>query len=287
MEQILELKRQHNEDRAEEGTARILTCSGDGSIKVFDLSSKRCTKTADKLHGGKQILSLLQMTENAVLTAGGDGLIFLWSLPDFALQKTFAGHTQKITQLRQISPSLFLSGSDDCSIRLWSVKLGRCCRIWSLHKHTLTSIALVTSQIFVSGGWDEFLVVWKVSQQRCLKKITYTKDRCVALLALSCSHVLVSMNTFCVHKINIQSGQTLQSFKFQSQINQMITLKENRNLIALILSEGKVKIIDQKNEMREVNAYNFGYFLKLQSITQLRCGRLVTGMGNGAVSLIF
>jgi len=115
--------------------------------------------------------SLLQSVDfspdgGRLVTAGAEGLIYLWDLSSQELVQEFTGHdpTQLVNRA-VFSPDgqMLASASDDSTVKLWDVDTGSLLR--SLDGHTAWAQSVDFSpdgQRLISGSGDRSIIVWDV-----------------------------------------------------------------------------------------------------------------------------
>ena len=152
-----------------------LSGSGDGILKLWDVSSGRCLRTLEGHSNGWH-------PTYACLSAGGD-IAFsvdtsdydnvslkLWDVPSGCCLRTFSGHGGSVESVSlSIDGQCALSGSSDMTLKLWDLASGRCLRTFIGHTSAVNSVCLgVDGRHAISGSDDKTLKLWEVASGRCL-----------------------------------------------------------------------------------------------------------------------
>jgi WD40 repeat protein len=82
----------------------------DRTIRQFDTSTGTLLRTLENTHTEK--VTSLAITERYLYSSGFDSLAKEWDLSNFALQKTFTGHTEGIWQIA-VQDNYIYTASDD------------------------------------------------------------------------------------------------------------------------------------------------------------------------------
>eukprot|EP00029_Vermamoeba_vermiformis_P007698 TRINITY_DN3403_c0_g1_i1.p1 TRINITY_DN3403_c0_g1~~TRINITY_DN3403_c0_g1_i1.p1 ORF type:complete len:581 (+),score=35.74 TRINITY_DN3403_c0_g1_i1:377-2119(+) len=98
----------------------VLSCSRDGSIRVWNVQTLKCEKVKEKVHGG-EVFCLLFTGGDQLLSAGFDKNILCWNYKTLDLQKQITtSHSREIASLFWDSQRHRLwVGSLDKTVSLW------------------------------------------------------------------------------------------------------------------------------------------------------------------------
>lgn len=124
---------------------KILTASGDGTLKVVDVTSKEVVKTW-KASDDQQV-GVVALGESNAVSLNLSGYLFFWSLESDEPEKVIYGHQKGITALNVSDEDVF-TGSSDGSVLKWTSD-GIASRLPS-HEGRVVSI----TPTLVSAGWD-------------------------------------------------------------------------------------------------------------------------------------
>jgi WD40 repeat protein len=90
----------------------------DRTIRQFDTSTGALLRTLENTHTEK--VTSLAVTDRYLYSSGLDSLAKEWDLTNFALQKTFSGHTEGIWALAVQNNHIYTASDDNTSIILIS-----------------------------------------------------------------------------------------------------------------------------------------------------------------------
>jgi WD40 repeat protein len=159
-----------------QGRTVIVSGSGDGSIRIWDLEQGRAA--ADPMigqTGAVTALAVAQRQGRTVIVCGGEnGSIRIWNLDqNRAVGAPLTGHTGDVRALavaRRQGGALIVSGGGDGSIRIWDLEQGREAHA-PLTGHTGPVTALAVPEcrggtVIVSGSADGSIRIWDLEQGR-------------------------------------------------------------------------------------------------------------------------
>jgi len=144
---------------------RIITCSFDGSLRLWNLESS--TQIGDDWRdGGKEAVWSIALSPNGKTVASGnrDGKVRLWDVETKKTVAKWTGHTYGVGSLCwSVDGERVVSGSDDGTIRVWDVESGETVLgpIKTGHYFVFTVIySPDTTKIATGGGHEEALKIW-------------------------------------------------------------------------------------------------------------------------------
>ena len=149
----------------------FLSCSRDGSIKMWDGVSGRCVMTLPGAHRGLEVSSVHYSKDSKrILSSGKDGTVRLWDLAMPGQVRLFAPPQQqdiKSTKFRVYScfscneDYVIATNERDCSAVLWDAHTGRLERMLSNHSDVLRCVAASPTEMgFVTCGADAKACFW-------------------------------------------------------------------------------------------------------------------------------
>jgi WD40 repeat protein len=141
---------------------KLLTCSDDGSIKVWSTESWACERTLD---GHLTFVNFLMTYGNSMLSADGAGKIKVWGLDTWTCEHTVDGHACDINCLVLHSDRI-LSGSDDNTIKVWNPKTWACERTLEGHDDDVNCLVAHGDNL-LSASNDTTIKVWSTETWAC------------------------------------------------------------------------------------------------------------------------
>ncbi|MEM8676283.1 MAG: NB-ARC domain-containing protein, partial [Cyanobacteria bacterium P01_G01_bin.67] len=154
----------------------LVSSSGDGTIKIWNLATEECIRTISA--DGGWIWSVDASPINNLLVTGNNAnRVQLWDLETGTNRHTLVGHHQYIMSVC-FSPDgkLIASASTDCTIRVWDTATGDCLHVMEDYTDAvMTVIFSPDSQIVAGGGHDETIKLWSVTTGKHLKTFRPTR----------------------------------------------------------------------------------------------------------------
>ncbi len=151
----------------------IVTGSGDGTAKVWEVSTSRELKT---LSGHTDYVSAANFSSNGryIVTGSGDGTAKVWEVSTSRELKTLAGHTGEVSAANFSSDGHYIvTGSSDGTAKVWEVSTGRVLKTLSGHKGYVSAANFSSDgRYIVTGSSDGTAKVWEVSTGRVLKTLS-------------------------------------------------------------------------------------------------------------------
>lgn len=148
----------------------VVSGSDDGTIKLWDLRSKRAINTLE--HGYQVTAVCFSGDSSQVISGGLDGEIKMWDLRKEVVSLSLSGHTDIVTSLA-ISPdgNYLLSNAMDATLRRWDIRPfvsgQRLMTAYhgakhSFDRHLIRSGWSSDMQLVASGSSDRYVYVWDV-----------------------------------------------------------------------------------------------------------------------------
>ncbi|KAH9259347.1 hypothetical protein BASA81_002390 [Batrachochytrium salamandrivorans] len=152
---------------SEMNEAQLVTCSGDGSIKLFDLNARDGFPIANWKEHGQETASVdwNLVSKSTFVSASWDKTCKLWD-PVLGTRsvRTFAEHYGSVynAQWSPRNPSAFVSCSGDGSFKIWDVNSPRSSLTVQAHTGEVLAVdwSKYNENIIVTGATDRTLRVW-------------------------------------------------------------------------------------------------------------------------------
>jgi WD40 repeat protein len=159
------------------GGKRIITCSYDGSLRLWDLESGAQIGEELRDEGDTAAVSTMAMSPNGKMVASGtvDGIVRLWELETETIVAKWTGHAMVNSVCWSSDGARVLSGFYDGTVRVWDVEsqetvLGP---IKTGHKEVyVVTNSPDTTRIATGGKEEDAIKIWdtKTSKLLCTLK---------------------------------------------------------------------------------------------------------------------
>ena len=150
----------------------LLTGTDQGNIHVIDVHKNQEIKNIIAHEAG--VFDLLQVQHKSeVISAGADGTMQVWSLPDFKLVKSLKLSDGKIRQLAlSAQNNLIAAACADGIIRLIDSSNYEIIREFQAHNMAVNTVCFSPQgDVLLSGGKDAMLNVWSLPETKLIKSI--------------------------------------------------------------------------------------------------------------------
>ena len=158
-------------DSSRHGFERVASCSGDGTIRIWESRDGTRLKTIHAHQG--EVLSIIQLIDGRIASAGQNKTIKIWSIDDGICMKMMY-HGESVSCLCQLSCNeRLVSGSsvfgNTNAIKIWDldnseaplmILLSNCKSIWSIVELKDGTLASATN--------DKTIKVWDTNKGECL-----------------------------------------------------------------------------------------------------------------------
>ena len=230
----------------------LASCSFDGTIKLWDISSGGCLKT---LYGHtKEIYCISYNFQSNLLASGSvDKTIKLWNLSTGECIKTLFGHNHNVWSLAFTKNGKNLvSSSADKTIKLWDVSTGNYTKTLQGHSREVTSVQLSPdNQIIASSSRDATIRLWDIETGKNIKTFLGGKSWIwSAIFSPNKKHIITGGYDFNVKFWEIKTGRCLKKIQGNYKQTYAITFSSNGKLLAnsYWLNNNSIKIWDVASE---------------------------------------
>jgi len=148
---------------------RVVSASGDRTLKVWDLGSGRLLITLEG-HAGPVTACAVTPDGRRVVSASWDRTLELWDLDSGRALTTFEGHTDYVTACAVIPDGRrVVSASYDGTLKVWDLDSGHLLATFQGHAHGVTACAVTPDgRRVVSASRDRTLKLWDLDSGRVL-----------------------------------------------------------------------------------------------------------------------
>jgi len=175
----------------------IISGHSDGTLKLWDVNLKKCTKTIIAHYYSVECLCLIHEFKthknNFLATGGRDYIIYLWEISSFQRCLSLKGHNNTIISLHYSElfkeKDILISGSVR-NIKIWKLNLGVCVRTIDVYSQNIEINYLDTvysnklkKAFVVCGNKDsEILKIVDIGNMKHIKRIKKEKKKSICVL---------------------------------------------------------------------------------------------------------
>lgn len=255
----------------------LASCSGDKTIKLWNLNTNECITTLD---GHKSDVNcLLELKDGRLASGSGDQTIKLWSIVTNKCLITLNGHSGSVTGLVQVNETEFASCSYDQTIKLWSLTLNQCVYTFNEHNGYIYRLIQIDDSRLASCSNDKSIKFWNVVSKQC---DTTLVDNAIVQCLLQLKNGHIATGSF--ENIKLWNGITLKCFSVLIGHRANVTFLYQLDCSLLVSCSESIKIWDLVSlncirTLTEKQSY-------IHCVIQLNDGRLLSGNGDNSIKII-
>ncbi|WWC69280.1 uncharacterized protein I206_103218 [Kwoniella pini CBS 10737] len=168
----------------------IASGSGDGKIRVWDVSSGACNTVLYIDGGDVYDVKWRPNKENQIVSASYDRILRFWDVETSKQVRTFSGHSQStLTVAFDYTGNMIASGSKDKHIRLWDAVGGTCIKNITGCLGEITSVEFdQEGRYLLAGCKDNSNRLWDLRMQRNIYRYTGHQNTSKNLIRCSFAH---------------------------------------------------------------------------------------------------
>lgn len=249
---------------------KLISCSGDKKVKIFDVKTGLCDKTLEghtaavygiealshteiatcsldqtikiwnirtgscvkTITNDSPIYCLKKLSNNELLSGSKDGKIKVWRLDVGLLSLSLDAHSDWVRCFELCGANGFISCSDDSKIKIWDLKSGECAKTLQGHKSDVYCLKKFSNEHLASGSLDKTIRIWDLSYGVCIK-ILYGHKGWISYLDINANNELVSCSFDKTIKVwNIKTGICLKTLNEHTQSIRCIKMYSNDKLVS-------------------------------------------------------
>ena len=131
---------------------KIISCSRDKTIRMWDLNSGRCLKIL-KIHG-KSVTSMIVSDDKII--SDSDGEIKVWNVESGeCLQTLNVGHNNYIRSIGKMSSEKIVSGDQDGKLIIWNIDNGETLKTINAHSDSILCLSKLSNNKIISSSMDK------------------------------------------------------------------------------------------------------------------------------------
>lgn len=185
---------------------RIVSASGDGTLRIWNSDLTRTEATLTGHSGGITSLAVLDMNhvvsgsfdktlrvwdielkesvrvlrghahqvmtvasfpDGRIVSGSYDGVLHVWDADSSTPSGSLTGHSRAVLSVAVLPGNQVVSASRDNTLRVWDVDTCTCNSIRSGHADSVNAVAALDSGRFVSGSTDGTLRIWELRSNAC------------------------------------------------------------------------------------------------------------------------
>ena len=224
----------------------IVSASNDKTLGLYQIHEGQTVQLVG--HSDAVVCVSLMKGENLAISGSKDKTVRLWNLQTKSCERIFEGHTGVVERLASTSDNkTIVSGSGDFTLKIWNTEKGDCLYTLKGHNDSIKCIGITDDNHFAIAGSHEGkdqLLLWNLKDGGCARKFTGHTHAVMHLKVLPNNMMITSSRDGTIKLWNIQSGELINSFDFQSQVKYFDAHRVGDGYsIILVTKSGTVSIL--------------------------------------------
>lgn len=224
----------------------IVSASNDKTLGLYQIHEGQIVQLVG--HSDAVVCVSLMKGENLAISGSKDKTVRLWNLQTKSCERIFEGHTGVVERLGSTSDNkTIVSGSGDFTLKIWNTEKGDCLYTLKGHNDSIKCIGITDDNHFAIAGSHEGkdqLLLWNLKDGGCARKFTGHTHAVMHLKVLPNNVMITSSRDGTIKLWNIQSGELINSFDFQSQVKYFDAHRAGDGYsIILVTKSGTVSIL--------------------------------------------
>jgi F-box and WD-40 domain protein 1/11 len=217
---------------------KVVTGSRDETIKIWDYSTGRCTRTIH-CHSGSVLC--LQYNDRYIVSGSSDATVVVSDIETGETVAKLLGHQDSVLSLKMVDNRV-VSCSKDRTLRIWDIETKECIRVLTGHKTAVNSVQWRGNRI-VSGSGDRAIKIWDSDSGACLNTLE-AHMRGVACVEFDGEYIISGSSDQTIKVWNAATGQCIYTLVGHSELVRTIQLDHVSNRIISGCYNGHLKIWD-------------------------------------------
>jgi len=223
--------------------SKIITCSDDHSIMIYDLKSGEPLNTL--VGHTDRIWSIIRLRNGALASCSSDNTIRIWNLYKGICERVFTGHTAAVRSLVEFPNLVLLSGSFDKSLKLWDLKSDskECIKTVKTESSGRITASIVVNVDDIAYGNEAIIRIMNMSNGNVKQSLKGHKSMVKDLLLLDNQKndtLLSASDDKTIMMWNINEGTCLKTFTGHTGLVNRI-LAFNSGIIVSASDDGTIR----------------------------------------------
>ncbi|KAG2145818.1 WD40-repeat-containing domain protein [Suillus clintonianus] len=214
------------------GGRRIITCSVDGSLRLWDLESGAQIGEDWKDESKAGVFSIALSPNNKTIASGSsDGTVRLWDVETRRVIAKWTGHTNVVCALCwSADGKRVVSGSWDGMARVWKVKSGRTVlRLKTGHAEVYAVMHSPDQTKIATGGWEEDAAkIWNAKTGKLITTLKHNWPVC-SLAWTSDGKRFISASFDPIRIFDTTTWQEIAILQLEGQPSRVNAILDGRN----------------------------------------------------------
>jgi WD40 repeat protein len=213
---------------------RVISASGDKTLKIWDMESGRVLATLEG-HAGGVTACAVTPDGRRVVSASGDRTLKLWDLDTSRPLTTFEGHADRVTACA-VTPDgrRVISASADRVLGVWDLDSGRILATLEGHTDRVTACAVTPDgRRVISAAWDQTLKIWDLDA-RAITTLHGHTDQVIACAVTPDGRNVISASKDQTLKLwDLERGHVVATFEGHTgRINACAVTSDGQHMIS-------------------------------------------------------
>lgn len=209
---------------------RAISCSGDKTLRVWDLETGQALKTLEG-HTA-EVRAVIVVDGRRVVSASDDGTLRVWDLETGRILKTLRGHTDSVMSVAMVDGQHAISASIDKTLRVWDLETGQTLRTLKGHTNWVRAVALMDGQRAISASDDRTLRVWDLETGQTLKTLEGHSAAVNAVAVVDGWRAVSASRDGTLRVWHLETGETLKTLEGHTDWVRAVAVVDDRRAIS-------------------------------------------------------